>query len=257
MGASIETVASEAPNPGPTRAALDALWSRHRSGWRRLFSPRLVRELTLRARFDPDLIVPAKIKNRVEPATIPDCARCSNVCCAGLENTVSLRLRDIAMLMDLGRTDLISKKKPNFPAWMLRERPHLAELVASELFRTLPVLRQEPQTRVCAALSKDVRCTLYPHWPISCERFPYSLSTVRREVFWGRRCPEKRRGPEHARRSHALFAASIAAYNERVRDAVLLAHARRELESLGIGAFLTSTGEDPFEPRPRSLEVIG
>lgn len=215
-----------------------------------------MRELVLRASFDPDLIAPAKIANRVPPATVPDCARCSQVCCAGLENTVSLRLKDIATLMDLGRTDLISKKKPNFPAWMLRERPHLAELIASELFRTLPVIRQDPASRICAALSKDIRCTLYPHWPTSCERFPYTLSAVRREVQWGRRCPEKKRSPEFAERSRELFAASVAAYNERVRDAVLLAHARRKLDTLGIGAFLTSKNEDPFEPRPDGLPIV-
>jgi hypothetical protein len=52
-----------------------------------------------------------------------------------------------------------------------------------------------------------------------------------------------------------MFDAAVETYNLRVCDAVLLTHARSELEQLGIGAFLTAPGEDPFEPPPR-LPVV-
>lgn len=249
-------VLMEAPAPGPALRALDALWARHRRGWRRLLSRRAVAELTMRASFDPDLLAPWRVANRIPKGSVPDCPRCENVCCAGIENVVSLRLRDVALLLDIDRADLMTKKKPNFPAWMLRERPHLAELVASELWRALPVLRQVGEARACVALTSDLRCSLHPSWPSSCERFPYTLSAARRHVVWGTRCPERRVHPELVPRSEELFRAAIAAFNERVRDAVLLAHAKKELHAIGIGAWLTANGEDPFEARAPGLPVV-
>jgi hypothetical protein len=166
-----------------------------------------------------------------------------------LENVVSLRLTDVALLMDIDRTDLMARKKPNFPAHMMRTRPALRELVASELWRMLPVLVQLGEERVCAALSPDRRCSIHPHWPSSCERFPYTLSAMRSEVIWGRRCQPKKTGDEWVERSKQLYRSTIDAYNKRVMDAVLLTHARAELDALGIGKWLIARNEDPFEPR--------
>lgn len=236
---------------GATLEALDALWARYRSGWRRLLSRGMVRELTLRASFDLDLLGPRAITNKVPLGTIPNCEACDDICCAGVENVVSLRLRDIATLMDAGRTELIQKQKPRFSERMLRSRPGLNELLSSELWLALPVIKQVGERRICAALTPDIRCSLHPSWPTSCERFPYSLNAMRRQVTWGTRCPSKQMAPEHVARSKELFDAAIASFNERVRDAVLLAHAPRELDRIGIGAFLTKKGEDPFEPPAR------
>lgn len=245
------------PSPDGSRlTALESLWPRYRSKWRRLLSGRAIRELQLRASFDVDLLRHWRFTNDIPAGMIPDCPECTNICCAGLENVVSLRLRDVALLMDIGRTDLMTKKKPNFPTSMLAKRPGLRELVASELWRTLPVLRQIGDLRVCAALSRNLTCTLYPSWPTTCERFPYTLSVVRRRVTWGARCPSRKRAPEHAPRSRALFKAALNAYDERVKDAVLLAHARAELDRIGLGAWLTGPRENPFEEVPRGLSVI-
>lgn len=243
---------------GETLRGLDILWARHDRGWKRVLSPRLVTELELRASFDVDLMAPSRIANKIPKGTIPDCERCDDLCCAGVENVVSLRLVDIARLIDVGRTDVMTKLKPRFPPHLLATRPALAELTASELWRTLPVLRQVGERRICAALSPQLSCSLHPAWPTSCERFPYSLSAVRRQVTWGTRCPSRQQGPEHAARSDQLFHAAVAAYNERIKDAVLLAHARRELDALGVGAWLTGPGEDPFEPEgvPRRLPIL-
>src|SRR5262249_47265398 len=93
------------PPPGPTLAALDALWARYHGSWRRLLSRGAITELRLRASFDVDLMSPWRIANKIPKGTIPDCASCDDICCAGIENVVSLRLRDIAVFIDLGRTD--------------------------------------------------------------------------------------------------------------------------------------------------------
>ena len=236
--------------------ALDALWLRYRSKWRRLLSSHAIRELQLRASFDVDLLSHWRFSNRVPSGTVPDCPNCTNICCAGLENVVSLRLRDIAQLIDIRRTDLITKKKPNFPAQMLSDRPALRELVASELWRALPVLRQTGDLRVCAALGANMKCTLYPDWPLSCERFPYTLSVMRKQVNWGSRCPSKKRSAEFEPRRRALFKAALTAYDERVKDAVLLAHAPQALDAIGIGAWITGPDEDPFEAVPKGLKIV-
>lgn len=241
---------------GSTLAALDTLWARYRKGWRRLLSAGVIKELSLRASFDLDVLAPQRIANKIPKGTIPDCPSCENICCAGVENVVSLRLRDVAVLIDIDRTDLISKDKPRFPATMLRTRPALYELMGSELFRTLPVLRQIGEYRICAALTPSLECGLYPNWPLSCERFPYTLAAARRAVVWGDRCQSKKKSAEHAARGDELFKASVATFNERVRDAVLLAHARAALDAMGIGAFLSDPYGDPFEPRAPGLRVI-
>lgn len=246
----------DVPTKGPVERGLDTLWHTYASGWRRLLSKRALRELALRARFDTELLLPAKIANRVSTGLVPDCPSCQNTCCAGFENVVSLRLRDIAVLVDVERTDLIATAKPRFPQTLLDERPGLRALVDSLLWRTLPVLRQEGPLRRCAALDDDLRCSLHPHWPTSCERFPYSLSAARREVVWGTRCQSKVLRPEHRARSRELFDAAVAAYNERIRDAVLLEYERDRLDDLGIGAFLADPDAETFEP-PSRLPVIG
>lgn len=236
---------------------LEELWARFDSTWRRLLSPRAITELMLRASFDVDLLAPWHIANKIPRGTIPDCERCEDICCAGIENVVSLRLIDIAVFIDLGRTDLMAKRKPNFPERMLRTKPRLRELVASELWRALPVLKQVGERRICVALAPDLRCSLHPHWPTSCERFPYTLSAVRRNVTWGTRCPSKQVGEEHEDRGDQLFGASIDAYNERIRDAVLLAHARKDLDRIGVGTWITDPKEDAFEPRsPGPLPIV-
>lgn len=237
------------PPAGAVQEGLDALWSRFRSKWRRLFSRRMIAELELRASFDVDTLSTWRIANRIPKGTVPDCPRCTDICCAGLENVVSLRLRDVALLIDIDRTDLMSRKKPNFPAYMLGRRPGLRELVSSDLWRTLPVMKQVGEERICAALAPDMTCSIYPKWPTSCERFPYTLSAMRKEVVWGRRCPAKKESPAYVERGKALFRAALDAYDERVKDAVLLTHARAELDALGIGDWLIKAKEDPFEPR--------
>ena len=234
---------------GPVQQGLDALWGRYRSKWKRLFSTKMIDELVLRASFDIDTLNPFWIANKIPKGTIPECRRCPDICCAGLENVVSLRLTDVAMFMDMDRTDLMARKKPNFPLQMLRTRPALSELVASDLWRALPVLVQLGEDRVCAALSPDNLCSIHPQWPSSCERFPYTLGALRKDVIWGRRCPVQQTGPQHEERSKQLFRSAIHAYNLRVMDAVLLTHARKQLDELGIGRWLIAKDEDPFEPR--------
>lgn len=234
---------------GGVEKALDALWSGYASRARRLLSPRWMAELRLRARFDLEPVDVRRLAVDVPKDMVPECEGCPDICCAGAENLVSLRLRDLAVLIDLGRTDLVRRQKPRFPAALVASRPHLAVLQDSRLFRALPVLAQVGPERRCAALAPNLKCTLHPHWPLSCARFPYTMSEDKRRVRWGSRCPAPSRGAPG--RGAELVTALIRSYDERVRDAVLLAHARPELDRLGLGPYLCGDKEDPFEAPPR------
>lgn len=230
---------------GSVEAALDELWAGYAGRARRLLSPRWMAELRLRARFDLTPLDPHRVALEAPRDAVPDCESCPDICCAGLENLVSLRLRDLAVLIDLDRTDLIRRKKPRFPESLVQSRPHLAPLMESRLFRALPALAQVGPERRCVALSRGLRCTLHPHWPLSCARFPYTLTPDRRRIRWGRRCPT---GMREVGGHHRLREALFQSYDERLRDAVLLTHARPTLEALGLGRWLCAEDEDPFEP---------
>ncbi|CAN0557041.1 unnamed protein product, partial [Laminaria digitata] len=92
-------MSADPPPQGPLAEALDDLWQQYAQSWKRLLSAGMLKELVLRASFNPEPMPAWKVANTIPKGTIPDCPTCTNICCAGLENLVSLRLRDIAMLI--------------------------------------------------------------------------------------------------------------------------------------------------------------
>lgn len=229
---------ADTTGPLPTVAALDALWARVAS--RPLWAPpHFFRYLALRLRTRLTRLDPARVAVRAPPGMVNDCKSCRDNCCIGPRSTVLLRLRDLAVLVDLGREDMIVPDAPSFTAAELSARPALRRQVASESWRIFPKLRQN-RFNACAALGDDGRCSLYPHWPLACARFPYALDLGRREVFYSRRCDSfwiRNDGRADARVTDMKVAA-VAAYDERVKDLVLLAYAREELDCLGLGRYL-------------------
>ncbi len=227
------------PAPLPTVAALEALWGEvsRRPLWA---PPTFWRWVALRRRTKLQLIDPRRVAIAVPPGKVNDCQSCTDICCVGPRSTVLLRLRDIATLMDVRREDLIAVKKPSFSDEELRNRPALSRQVQSSAWQTFPVLRQDSMS-ACSALTKDGKCSLYPHWPLSCARFPYSLHADDLEVFYSRRCDafHIRNDREADGRVHAMGLAAVAAYNERIKDLVLLAYAHPALERLGLLRFLS------------------
>lgn len=225
--------------PLPTVAALDALWARVAS--RPLWAPpNFLRYLALRARARLTRLDPARVQVRAPAGMVNDCASCRDNCCIGPRSTVLLRLRDIATLVDLGREDLIAPGAPAFADDELAGRPALRRQVASESWRVFPKLRQN-RFHACGALTDEGRCSLHPHWPLACARFPYALDLTRHEVFYSRRCDSfwiRHDGRADARVA-AMKVAAVAAYDERVKDLVLLAYAHEELDALGLARHLS------------------
>ena len=90
------------------------------------------------------------------------------------------------------------------------------------------------------ALTEDRLCGLWPSWPLSCARYPYALDRKNKVVFYASGCTTTRlaemaEAPVAVRR---LVRATVDAYNERLRDVVLLAFARERLRSLGLLDFI-------------------
>ncbi len=224
------------PIPGgpelPTVRALEALW-REVAGKPLWAPPRFWRYVRLRGRMRLGLLDPRRVRLSAPRGKVNDCSACTDICCVGPRSTVLLRLRDIATLIDLGKTSLIEKDKPTFSEPELRARPALRRTVGSSAWHTFPRLRQNSMG-ACAALTTEGQCSLYPHWPLSCARFPYSLHLDDREVFYARRCDSFYIVPDDRAdaRIEAMKVAAVEGYNERIKDLVLLAYAPEALGRL-------------------------
>jgi Fe-S-cluster containining protein len=140
--------------------------------------------------------------------------------------------------MDQKLTDLIVEQKPQFADSEVEGRPALERNLKSQTWATFPVLAQNDK-QACAALDAQGRCGIYPHWPMSCARFPFSLSNDLKVIFYSARCQSLTRSAEPDPRWYPMLNATVDSYNQRIRDFILLEYARPELESLGIAEFLT------------------
>jgi hypothetical protein len=227
---SVDTAAPSVHVPGPVETALATLW-RERAP--RLFQPRaMIKQLRLRRRFDLEPVRLEKLRIAIPTGQVPDCDNCVDLCCTGDHALVSLRLRDIAVLMDIGRTELITHERPPPPkmtTWARRE----AE--GSIFHAAFPVLARD-ETKTCRALTDDRLCGLWPSWPLSCARYPYALDRRHGVIFYAAGCTSTRLAPvsEAPVAIRALVRAVVDAYNERLRDVLLLAFARDELRDLGL-----------------------
>lgn len=216
--------------PGERERALTALWDHVGREFYRLRNWRNV--VRLRRRFS---LRPLRVRDvvvKMPRQQLPDCESCLELCCTGPDAVVSLRLRDIAVLADLGRTDLLAWERPPTPpkaGWARREAD------GSVFHRAFPILRRDA-TGTCAALTDERLCGLYPSWPLSCARYPYALDLQLKVVFYAKGCGTPHLTPPadaplHVRR---LVHAVVDAYNARLRDIVLLAMARPALADLGL-----------------------
>lgn len=221
--------------PGPVEIALEALW---RAKSERFYSFGNVGTiLRLRRRFNLKMLRIEDLKLMIPGQELPDCESCVDLCCTGKNALVSLRLRDIAVLTDMGREDVIAWERPTTPKQELKKMNWARrEADASVFHRAFPILKRDA-TGTCVLLDEDRLCSLFPSWPLSCARYPYALDLANKVVFYAKGCQSRRPAvevadaPLHVRR---LVRAVVDAYNARIRDVVLLAMAKPELEALGL-----------------------
>lgn len=226
--------------PGPKEQALEELWRATRY---RLHSPRFLWSwFDLRRRYDLRFLRVGAMKVEVPSGLLPDCENCVELCCTGPNAVVSLRLCDIAALCDRGLEGYIAKERPSStvadPTWARWEAD------VSVFHRAFPVLRRD-KTGTCALLTPDRQCGAWPGWPLSCARYPYALDALRGRVFLAQGCRSHRLvslddAPGSVRR---LVENAVRAYNERVKDIILLHLALPELHALGLVDHLALEGK--------------
>jgi Fe-S-cluster containining protein len=158
------------------------------------------------------------------------------VCCTGPNAIVSLRLRDVARLVDFGFAHHITHERPKTPDTATWARKENDDSVFASMF---PVLTRDV-TGTCELLTQTRMCGAYPAWPGSCARYPYALDKLRMKIFYAKGCQSTRTmsaddAPDSVAR---ILRAVVDAYNERIRDIVLVHTARAELEALGLMRFL-------------------
>ncbi len=219
-------------------AELESVWGRV-SSRPVLLSRRWVRQARLSRLVNTDVLPQAQMKPLGSPRRINDCAECLDTCCVGKKSTVLLHLRDIACLLEDGRDSLITQEKPTFSQEEKSLSPALERHVSSVAWRVFPILKQN-SFYACSALSDEGRCTLYPRWPLSCERFPVALNLDAEAFFLSKRCGSTRviETNEEDERLEEMEAGALAAYNERIKDFMLLTHATDALRNLGITKYL-------------------
>lgn len=240
-GSPLLIVGQAKPADLPTVRALDAIWDEVQS--RPLWAPPTFwKWLKLNLRMRTRLINEQNVKIIAPRYKVNECASCTDNCCIGPHSTVLLRLRDIATLIDLGRTDLMTHEKPKFSDEVLANRKALQRQTESHDWNHFPVLKQN-SFHACAALDVEGQCTLYPYWPETCARFPYSLDIDNLEVSYSRRCDSFWVRPDAKDEVHAMREAAVAAYNSRIKDQLLLAFAENHLRDLGLVRFLRSSGK--------------
>jgi hypothetical protein len=224
---------------GTTEKQLRALWDRAQY---RVYHPKNWLKLTsLKKQFDLEFIRYKDITIRVPTGKVPDCDTCLEICCTGPNSLVSLRLQDIAALVDAGLDAHITHERQKYGLNVVNHfanaaQKNFAESVFAEVF---PVLTQD-RTQTCLLLGEDLKCKGFPAWPISCARYPYAIDAINRVVFYAKGCEsfEVLSPYEAAGRTRYLVQAAIESYNERIKDILLLHFARDELRDMGLLKYL-------------------
>ncbi len=222
---------------GPAEKQLRSLWDQAKH---RVYHPKNWLKLQqLWRRFDLSFILYKDIKIMVPAGKVPDCETCLEICCTGPNSIVSLRLRDIAALIDAGLHQHMTHEKSRLTILgntMNDSQKNFSESVFAKIF---PVLTQD-RTQTCTLLDENRMCGAYPHWPISCARYPFAIDAVNKVVFYAKGCGSFDLLPpyEVAERTRYLVQAAIGSYNERIKDIFLIYFAKKDLEKIGLTTYL-------------------
>ncbi len=221
---------------GEVSAALNELWAdlSRRPLWRRPYTWLYIKLMT---KYRLKLLSPKDVKILVPRGKVNYCHECCDNCCLGKHSAVLLHLQDIAMLLDKGHESYISQEKPTFAKEVLNERPALERNQRSVYWRVFPIIKQN-KFHACSALGVDGLCKLYPNWPLSCARFPYSLHADDKRIFFSPRCPSYLLDEVRGARAAVMIKAAVEAYNAQIKDIILLHYVPEKLSELGLMKYL-------------------
>jgi Fe-S-cluster containining protein len=215
----------------PTVRRLEEIWAgKVRRAMLRLRN--VLRNLRLARRFRLRPLRLEDLELQVPRGMVPDCQNCLDTCCRGPQNTISLRLEDIARLADAGLEWAISTQKPEYSEELVAEYPSLREIERLDSYRLFPVLKRK-EDGTCVFLDEAGRCSIHPIRPLRCRRFPYRIDDELKSITYSSGCrfPRPDGTPEQMRE---LAQAAVDTYNAKLRDLVMLEYVREDLERLDL-----------------------
>ena len=228
------------PSDGDRADRLHELWP---IAQKRLWDPRyLWSHLQLKRTFHLDFLKPHEFRLMVPSGVLTHCEQCENICCTGSHSRVSLNLLDIARLLDAKLNEHI-KRAPHDIEQQHAKQAAQEDAEASFFFKAFPLLKRD-NTHTCSLLQENLHCGAFPHWPLSCERYPFSVNLMNKTVFWAKGCEhqELHHEPEAHARSRQMYHAALQSYNQRIKDVVMLHMVMPELAALGVIDFLKLQG---------------
>ena len=195
-----------------------------------------IRSFLLHRRYDIRLLKLEDIeKIDIEEYQVPTCQFCKENCCRGYVNIVTLRLIDIARLIDLGLQEAITLEKP--PRDVFKMTKARRNFFKSELWKRFPILKQK-EDGSCYFLDEQNRCVIYDYAPLICKKFPFTLSQDKKEIFYSPKCKTYSISIANKDKFYEHINAVIEHYNEMIKDLVLIYHAKKELKYLGLDKYL-------------------
>ena len=196
----------------------------------------LFKDLYLLYKYDLRFLKRENLKLKFDPQLLPDCASCPQNCCHGAENTVSLRLVDIARLLDAGLEDAIDMDNQSFKndPYFQKEKKALKYL-NNDNWNLFPVLKRV--NNICPYRDQDNHCTIYEHRPITCRRFPYIITQNKKNIVFSKKCYSTKK-EDNPPKQKELLQAALDSYNEKIKDLILIHYAQEELQKIELAQWL-------------------
>ncbi len=196
------------------------------------------------------------LKVRLPLGQSTDCEECLNICCAGPTSKVTLNTHDLARLLDAGYEHSIETQHQVGALGTMQDRRLVKQKRKKASLNVLsttlskpsmnvwescfPTLRQDTW-QTCTLLTEGRRCSIYEIWPSSCARYPVAYDAQNHLVFWAKGCRSVTRvvtPGSLATPQHMLVRAALEAYNEKIRDLILLAMCAKEVRESRLGPYL-------------------
>jgi Fe-S-cluster containining protein len=174
----------------------------------------------------------------VAPGVVPDCEACSDRCCADPAGVTSLRLVDVARLVDAGLADAIGD--PPDAEEQLDDEVHraLVDVATRDSFRLFPVLRKRGDG-ACVLLDERGRCSAYDVRPLACRAFPFQVDETLARVRFSNRC-QSRRHDAAVEASERAVAEAVTSARAQAQDLVTIRHGHDALVDIGLARYLPS-----------------
>ncbi len=174
----------------------------------------------------------------------PMCSSCKNTCCSG-PNLVSLRLSDLARLIEAGLGWAAVTPTPLQREEIYQENPELREIEDRDSFRLFPVLEQNKQG-CCVFLDDEKRCSIHSIRPLACRRFPHFLSSDLKSVKWARFCKSYEQNETQQSDAREII---LENHNQKLKDLWLLSFGKDLLRKLGLLDYLPGFSNVPAQKR--------